>query len=73
MTDRNIEAKRIITTFRKIVAWKNGFHRLNSSSWALQRNKKRILCINVRIITSDLLKHGHTQVLTSDFKFQNKD
>lgn len=71
--DRNIDTKRVIITFLKIVALKNGFDQLNFRSWALHCYKKRIFSISLGIIIKYLIRHGHKHVLTSDFGIQNKD
>ena len=71
--DRNIDTKRVIITFLKIVALKNGFDQLNFRSWALHCYKKRLFSINLGIIIKYLIRHGHKHVLTSDFGIQNKD
>ena len=69
--DKYIKRIQVLTTIQKIVAEKNGFDQMNSRSRAIRYYKNRIFLISLEIIVMELLKHGHNQVSTSDFRIQD--
>lgn len=69
---KNIDRKRIIITFQKIVAAQKPFSQLNVSSRALHRCKFHILVFSRVTTNNDLRKDGRTHVFRQIPSFKIK-